>query len=135
MAKSMITTIILRLFTLFCTLGPDNAEAAAKLMIFGGKNHDVYLGCLNCSEYAIDSVHNEFSKYGSEFSSQSIFNSFSIYGSKFSSLSPCNEFATEPPIIVDEEGNFYGRLTLNTYHRQANTNESLIRWLKYSVCK
>lgn len=122
MAKIMITTIILRLFTLFCSLGPDKAEAAEKLMIFGGRNHDVYLGCLNCSEYAIDSVH-------------SIFNSFSIYGSKFSSLSPCNEFATEPPIIVDEEVNFYGRLTLNNSHRQANTNESLIRWLKSSVCK
>lgn len=106
-----------------------------KIMIFGGANHDVYLGCLSCSEYTTGSVHNEFGNYGSEFQADSIFNSFGRFGSSFSNFSPCNEFATEPPVIVDQNGNFYGRLTLNTMHRQANTEELLLQWLKTKVCK
>jgi hypothetical protein len=38
-----------------------------------------------------------------------------------------------PPIIVDSEGNRYGRLTLNLAHPEAMKDEALNRWLK-SVC-
>jgi hypothetical protein len=106
-----------------------------KIMIFDGHNHDVYLGCLSCSEFAVDSVHNEFGIYGSGFSATSIFNSFGKFGSSFSNFSPCNGFATEPPVIVDEDGNFYGRLTLNRMHREANAEEKLRKWLQIKVCK
>ncbi len=44
-------------------VGPDSTAPALasnpKLMIFGGTNHGTYLGCLNCSEYATDSVLNK----------------------------------------------------------------------------
>jgi hypothetical protein len=32
------------------------AATAGKLMLFGGENHTTYLGCLNCSKYATDSL-------------------------------------------------------------------------------
>lgn len=90
----------------------DTPSGPAKLMLFGGRSHDVYLGCLSCSEYETDSVHNSMSKYGNSYSSESIFNHFGSYGSQFSSYSACNTFASDPPVIVDQYGKYYGRLTL-----------------------
>lgn len=37
------------------------------------------------------------------------------YGSAYSSYSPFNSYASYPPVIVDEEGNFYGYFTVNKY--------------------
>jgi hypothetical protein len=86
---------------------------APKLMIFGGPGHQVYLGCLNCSEFARDSVQNQFGPNGSSFSQTSIRNEFSPYGSKFSNYSACNPFASNPPVVVDGQGRYYGRLKLD----------------------
>jgi len=60
---------------------PAAAIAPAKLMLFGGLNHKGHLGCLNCSEYATDSVFNKFVSFGSEFSSGSIWNTYSEFAS------------------------------------------------------
>ena len=35
-------------------------QNSPKLMLFGGKNNQQYLGCLNCSQYASDSITNEY---------------------------------------------------------------------------
>lgn len=113
--------------------GGSLTAGGAKLMIFGGRNHDVYLGCLNCSEYATDSVFNKYGTYGSEYSSTSIYNSYGQYGSPYSSMSPCNPYATDPPVVVDEDGNFYGYLTLNQYKSGAITDARIRAWLK-GVC-
>jgi len=103
-------------------------------MLFGGLNHRIYLGCLNCSEYAADSVFNSFGK-GNPFSSESIFNHFSQYGSAFSTYGVCNSYASDPPVIVDQFGRYYGRLTMNEYHRQIGIGDQLIGWLKAAVCE
>src|SRR5438874_2063451 len=42
-----------------------NAYSPQKFMIFGGQDHRTYLGCLNCSEYATDSVLNRYGTFGS----------------------------------------------------------------------
>ena len=81
------------------------------LMIFGGEDHDVYLGKLNASKYEAESIWNEYGSYGSSYSSTSIWNEYSSYGSDYSSYSPFNEYATYPPVIVDAQGNFYGYFT------------------------
>lgn len=64
-----------------------------------GKDHDVYLGKLNASEYDSESIWNEYGTYGSE----------------YSSCSPFNAYATYPPVLVDSKGNFYGYFTINKY--------------------
>jgi hypothetical protein len=61
---------------------------------------------------------NAYGSYGSAYSSTSIFNHFSDYGSAYSSYGACNPYAADPPVIVDNAGNYYGRLTLNQYHPQ-----------------
>ena len=104
-----------------------------KLLLFGGPSHDVFLGCLNCSSFSSDSIQNSFGKYGSSFSADSIFNSFGRFGNAFSGQSPCNQFSTDAPVIVDPNGGYYGRLTLNAYHPKLGIGESLMPWLK-DVC-
>lgn len=124
---------ILLLIMLVTASGVTRAQV--KLMLFGGASHDVYLGCLNCPDVAPDSVHNEIGQYGSDISAQSIFNDIGEYGSDISSESPCNDIASDPPVIVDQNGGFYGYLTLNDTHPKAVTDQNILAWLKYKVCK
>lgn len=105
------------------------ATERKKIMIFGGENHKTYLGCLSCSEYANDSVFNEFGRNGSSYSSTSIMNNYSQFGSAYSRYSACNQFANDPPVIVDEAGNYYGRLTINTIHPQFAQGKLYVEWL------
>lgn len=115
------------------------AEASApqsfsKVMIFGGQDHKTYLGCLSCNEYASDSVYNSYGNSGSPFSTQSIWSHYSEYGSPYSSYSACKPYASDPPVIVDQNGIFYGRLTLNEYHPQRGSGARYSDWLKVKVC-
>ncbi len=104
-------------------------------MIFGGEDHRTYLGCLSCSEYSSDSVLNEYGTHGSPYSSESIWNHYSQFGSRYSSYGACNEYANDPPIIVDPEGTFHGRLTLNAYHSQLGIGAHYRDWLQNKVCE
>ena len=92
---------------------PVAAPSTSKLMLFGGKNHKTYLGCLSCGQYVSDSVFNEYGTYGGKFSQTSIQNIYGEFGSANSVYSACNAYATDPPVIVDSAGKFYGRLTIN----------------------
>lgn len=108
--------------------------APSKLMVFGGHDHQTYLGCLSCSEYASDSIANEYGSFGSPYSSTSVTNSYSAFGSQYSSYSACNPYATDPPVIVDSQGHFYGRLTVNMYNAQRSRDENLMGWLA-AICE
>jgi hypothetical protein len=130
-----------------CTTGPRYNGAAdstggvappqqsAKLMIFGGENHEIYLGCLSCSNYALDSVFNEFGQHGSPYASESIWNHYSVVGSRYSNFGACNPYANDPPVIVDSDGNFYGRLSLNAYHPELGAGARYRDWLETKVCE
>ena len=48
--------------------------------------------------------------------------------------SPYNPYATDPPVIVDQEGRFYGRLTMNEYNYQIGSGRGYLEWLKQKVC-
>ncbi|BBL56538.1 hypothetical protein [Methylomonas koyamae] len=109
--------------------------AEKKIMLFGGPNNDVYLGCFNCNDIASDSIQNDIGMYGSDISPTSIFNDIGKYGSDISQYSPCNDIALNPPILVDEDGGFYGYLTLNDIKPKAITDPKILAWLKYKVCK
>lgn len=81
--------------------------------IYGGENHDVYLGCLNCSDSDQNSIWNDIGTYGSNISSKSIWNDIGTYGSDISSYTPWNDISNYPPVIVDKDGGFYGYFTTN----------------------
>lgn len=95
----------------------DNALAESPLLIYGSSGNGtrgiIFLGCINCNKFDNDALANRFGDFGNRFSSTSIYNRFSDWGSQFSDVSACNPRATNPPVIVDGEGNFQGYLTLN----------------------
>jgi len=105
-----------------------------KIMIFGGSGHQTYLGCLSCSQFDAESVFNEYGHYGSVYSAQAIMNPYSQFGSLYSATSACNPYASDPPVIVDEQGTYYGRLTVNHYRRDGPPTAELKDWLA-GVCE
>jgi hypothetical protein len=109
-------------------------RSMGKLMVFGGADHKTYLGCLNCGQYASDSVENTYGSFGSAYSTVSISNQFGEFGSPYSQYSACNPYSSDPPVVVDSAGNFYGRLTVNAYNPQRIRDESVVQWLADKVC-
>ena len=105
------------------------SQAQSELLLFGGDGFDVFLGCLTCSEYETDSVFNEYGDFGSQYSTTSIFNRYGDYGSPYSSYSACNPYASDPPVIVDGDGNFYGALTMNRFHPDVTSSSTILEWL------
>ncbi len=101
----------------------------AELLIFGGANHDVFLGCLTCSKYDAGSVLNDYGSYGSRYSATSIVNQYSQYGSRYSSESACNPYTSSAPVVVDRAGNYYGELTVNRYNAKRTQIGAALQWL------
>lgn len=101
-----------------------NSNTVSKLYLFGGKESDVLLGCLNCDKYDSESIWNEFGKYGSKYNSQSIWNKYGTYGGSGGRFSPFNRFST-PPKIIDAKGYFIGYFTTDKYFADRKNNEIL----------
>ena len=40
---------------------------------------------------------------------------YGTYGSSYNSDSPWNAYGSNPPVVVDKSGNFYGYFTVNRY--------------------
>ncbi len=72
-----------------------------------------YLGKISQNVVDSESITNVVGTYGSIVSSTSIFNIVGSYGSIVSSKSPFNIVASNPPQILDKNGNFYAFLTKN----------------------
>ena len=105
---------------LFIFLLLVSAVSAQKLHLYGGSNHDVYLGCLNCSKT----------------DSNSIWNDFGTYGTPMNSLSPWNDFASKPPIVVDASGKFCGYFTVNkSYNKRAEFELALLIYDNYQAIR
>lgn len=104
-------TVVMSLWIAWPTLASDNS-----LFLFGGREHDQFLGCLSCYRSETFSVWNENGEYGSTTNENSIWNQDGKYGARSSLLSPWNSWATNPPIVVDRVGNLYGYFTRNPNH-------------------
>jgi hypothetical protein len=114
----------------------QSQENERKLMIFGGPDHRTYLGCLSCSEAVPDSVFNDVGEFGSPYRPESIWNHSTQFGSPYSPYSACNALATDPPVIVDQGGMAYGRLTLNRNSTKIGAaGVRFYDWLHESVCQ
>jgi hypothetical protein len=85
------------------------------LLLFGDADHKTFLGCLNCSRFDSGSVCNKYGTNGSKYNSESIWNRYGTFGSQYSSESPWNKYSSDGPVIVDNAGQFYGRLTAYKY--------------------
>jgi len=114
---------------LVLVVSPVAAAQQVQLLLFGGRDHEVFLGCLNCSKYDQSSVWNAYGPQGSKYSAESIWNKYGTYGSKYSAESPWNKYSASAPVVVDREGNFYGYFSANKYHPKRTTIEFLVTLL------
>ena len=87
-------------------------------MIFGGRGHTEYLGCLNCEAWESDSILNESGRFGhcptvfdDNLFCRGVFKEFGESG-PFKNFSACSEYASDPPVIVDQNGRYYGRFSV-----------------------
>ena len=117
--------INMRYIAIIFILCSSSVNAAEALLLFGGKNHDEFIGCLNCGKYDDGSVCNKYGDYGSKYSDKSIWNKYGDYGSKYSDKSPWNKYASNPPVIVDKDGGFYGYFAAGKYQNKRTKIESL----------
>jgi hypothetical protein len=101
-----------------------NSNMVSKLYLFGGKDGNVPLGCLNCDKFESSSIWNDYGKFGSKYNSECIWNKYGNYGGKYGEYSPFNEGST-PPKIIDDKGNFIGYFTSNKYYTYRKNNELL----------
>jgi hypothetical protein len=89
-----------------------------KIMIFGGRSHGTYLGCLSCPSSAPDSIFNAYGGYGrcASHADRNLFcrGAFAEFGSSgpFDDASACSSGASDPPVILDEQGTYYGRFSV-----------------------
>lgn len=98
------------------------------LLLFGGKSHEVFLGCL-CSEDRADSIFNLAGEHGSDLAPASIRNKFAAYGSNHDDTSACNPAATRPPVVVASSGKSLGLLTLNPKLKRRIQIPTVLDWL------
>ena len=83
---------------------------ATELKLFAGKT---YLGCVNCGIYNPDSIWFEHGVYGSKSSIFSIWNEYGPYALQYSNPKPWSINISDAPVVVDRDGNFYGKFTCN----------------------
>ena len=102
------------------------AANAQELLLFSGRNNDTFIGCVNCSKYDSGSICNRYGDYGSKYSDTSIWNRYGTYGSKYNDESPWNKYSSNPPVVVDRDGGFYGYFTANRYESKRTRIPSLL---------
>ena len=117
---------LLQLTLIACAIGllpgAPARSAERSLYLFGGMEHEVFLGCVTCYVSTVFSIWNADSDYGSPVRENSIWNPRGKYGSRYSAVSPWNPTATNPPIVVDRGGNLYGYFTRNRAHPRRITS-------------
>ena len=102
---------------------------SGRILVLGGEDNRVYLGCFSCQEFESDSVFNQLGRFGSSLSLTSVANRISQFGSRLSPYSACNEMASHPPVLVDEDGTYYGELTVNHNRPSRITAPAVVAWL------
>ncbi len=111
-------------FAVLCMSASPALAVDGPLLLFGGRNHEEFLGCLNCYRSEPYSVWNDRREYGDPKNENSIWNQKGPYGSRTSSLSPWNPRSSNPPLVVDRLGNLYGYFTLNrSYPKRIRRND------------
>lgn len=112
-----------------------------KVMVFAGKGHKTYLGCLNCAPVSKDSIFNEDGYYGScpigRFETDSLWckGPLADFSSTFSDYSACGRLASDPPVIVDSEGGYHGRLSVATFGHDDAVCRRFGKWRHAGLCR
>lgn len=88
-----------------------------------------FLGALTSNKYNIDSIMNQYGRYGSKYSSTSIFNQYGRYGGRYAQYSPFNPYTSTPPKIIFK-GICIGVLSINKYQNNSLDPHDLFDWIR-----
>ena len=91
--------------------------------LYSQENNPVYLGFFG-SQYASDSVMNQYGTYGSQYNSSSVRNTFGTYGSSYNTYSANNNFSNSAPKIF-KNNVLIGYLTTNQFTPSGITLSSI----------
>lgn len=108
-----------KVFVLIAVLMISVASFAQKIMIMGGDDCTEFLGFLNANPFDSRSIWNQFGTYGNEYNTNCIWNQYGTYGNEYSMYSPWNAYSSNSPILIDKEGNYYGKFNAS------NKNEAV----------
>lgn len=82
----------------------------------------IYSGYSNAAcPYDVNCLGNKYGA-GNPYKSDGLMNPHSQYGSKYSNKSWTNPYATNPPKIYDQNGNYHGKLSANKYDPESTSN-------------
>lgn len=99
------------------------------LLLFGDENQKTFYGCITCPATDATSLNNPYGTYGNKMSGTSVLNPYAMIRNPYSTTSMCNKMATNPPIVVDGNGQYYGEATLNTTRPGRAKAPYLQRWV------
>jgi hypothetical protein len=101
---------------------PVLRTSEAKLTLFGGEDHKTYLGCLTCDPQRYkDALFNADGPYGQcpcsllpDCPSLYCHGSMATFGGSglFKDYSACSDNAQDPPVLVNDDGYYYGRFSV-----------------------
>jgi hypothetical protein len=117
--------------------GPPN------LRIFGGYDHRTFLGYLTCNASDNDSIFNKSGQFGSCSSygtDDSLYcrGAFAKFGDTgiLANESACSPGANDPPVIVDQQGRYYGRFSVaSSYGHNDSVCSGYSRFHNDEACK
>lgn len=97
-----------------------------RILIYGGEDYSVFLGCLNCDKFDKESIWDYTNEYGSPFGKHSITNKHGEYGGENGKYSPYNKFSKYPPKLVDAKGKFYGYFTADKFFKDRRETPGIL---------
>jgi hypothetical protein len=115
------------------TLSPARLEVAY-FDVDDSTNYQ-FLGCFTCDRFHLESIHNDYGRYGHQESPVSIRNKQSEFGSLFSQKSSCNVFASSPPWLYEiHEGGvgstYAGEFSVNKFSTHSICNPASVYYFK-----
>lgn len=110
------------------------SEVPRKVVLLGGPNYSIILGCLSCDERREESPFNQEGHFGIG-SPNTLWDPCGTYASEFSNFSACNPNAEFPPILIDRDGKEIGKLSINTKISTNYHDSKLEKWLIDHICQ
>ena|SRR5947207_2598494 len=111
--------------------------------IFGGSDHKTFLGCLTCEPSAVNSIFNSDGDFGhcgglafDNLYCHTLLSAFGSTGLVAEETSACGPSSTNPPVLVDPDGHYYGRFSVGALlGHEDSVCSTLSRFYSDPVCK
>jgi hypothetical protein len=143
MGRGVIIVFVFLALALYRAL-PLVAQAPRPVVsIFGGSDHKKLLGCLTCEPSDANSIFNSGGDFGhcgglafDNLYCHTLLSAFGTAGLVADATSACGPGSSNPPVLVDPDGGYYGRFSVGTLLGHADSVcSTLSRFYSDALCK